>query len=171
MNHGDTRSVSSAVSYSLIVVITLALTAGLVIGADSLVAGQRDETVSNQVDVIGQRLASTIQTVDRMTATSEQPVTASVTRHFPERIAGAQYRVIISPDSSVSGVNRYQIRVEAVDTGISTTLSITTRTPLSVDFPSSPSEERLNGGSIRVALTDPDARGSGDPPRLEVQDA
>ena len=149
---GQSRAVSSAVSYSIIVVLTLALTGGLIVGTDELVSSQRDKAVSNQLEVVGQQLASTIQTVDRMDPSPGN--TAEITRHFPQRVAGTQYRIIITdPDPSDE---RYRIAVETADGDVSTRTSVSTDIDLETD--------RLNGGSLKVVYN-PSAS------RLEVQDA
>ena len=157
------RGVSSTVTYTLVIVLTVTLTAGLVIGADELVAGQREQTVQNQLDVIGQRLASSIQTVDQMAATD--PSTASVTRHFPNRVAGSQYRVIIrQPDPTRQ---EYVLILESTDADVTTRASVTTTVRMAADrslLPSGQTERRIDGGSLRIVYQ------SGGP-NLVVQDA
>lgn len=133
------RAVSSALTYGLVVVITVSLTGGLILGADALVNDQREKAVRGQLDVIGQRLASTVETVDRM-GQADGTTTARITREFPRRTAGAQYRIRVvqagSPD-------RGTIYVEARDLGV------TRRVPVRLSS-TTLEETRLNGGPLRV---------------------
>jgi len=144
----DDRAISSALTYSLVTVITLALTAGLVFGAESLVNDQRERTVQNQLDVVGQRLSSTVMTVDRM-GRLDGTTTVGVTREFPQRTAGSQYRIRVS-DSPRS--DRGTIYVESRDTGMN----------VSVPFRLSGAEiepTTVNGGPVRIVYdptTSPD---------------
>lgn len=150
------RGVSSAVSYSIIIVLTLALTGGLIVGTDALVSSQRDRAVSDQLDVVGEQLASTIQTVDRMAATTSSR--AEVTREFPQRAAGTQYRVILTDTGPPGG--QYQITVETSDGDVTTRTAVSVDTPLDLGG----TEERLNGGALRVRYDD-------GPDNLVVEDA
>jgi seryl-tRNA(Sec) selenium transferase len=141
----DDRAVSTAVSYVLIVSLALLLTTGLVLGTESLIEDQREETIRQQLEVVGQQLAGTVMTVDRFNETEAVPQTATVTRQFPERIAGSQYRITVAADSPDDG--RYTIYLDAVDTNVNVSVPVRAA---DTDVRST----RLNGGTVRVAYVD-----------------
>jgi hypothetical protein len=146
---GD-RAVSSAVTYTLVIAITLALTAGLVLGADSLVTSQRERTVQNQLEVTGQRLASAITAVDRLGGTVGAPTGANVTLEFPQRIAGVQYRIGTAHDPDLAGRNVTYLAAD--DVGVNVTVPVTVRWANHVDG------GPINGGTVVVVYepNDPD---------------
>jgi|GEM_PF-1783850 len=115
------RAVSSAVTYSLIVVITLTLTTGLVVGTDALVGNQRDRAATEQLDVVGQRLVATIETADRLSATENDPDSLVITREFPRRVAGSQYHISVADAPSGSGS---VVTLETVDSEISASMRV-----------------------------------------------
>ncbi|MFB6139042.1 MAG: hypothetical protein ABEJ26_01245 [Halosimplex sp.] len=136
----DDRGVSSALSYALIVVLTVSLTATLVLGTSSLVDDQRERVARDQVDAIGQRLAWTIATVDRLNATETRPEAASITREFPRRLGGVQYRI----ESVAVASNRWRLYVRAPDVGINQSFTVRLSSGVSLE------ETTVNGGTLRV---------------------
>lgn len=136
----DNRGVSSALSYALIIVLTVSLTAGLVLGASSLVSEQREAVARDQVDAIGQRLSTTIMTADRLNATETRPDELSVERTFPRRIGGVQYRIETAKVAS----NRWRLTIETREIGIQQSFTIRLRSGVELE------ETTLNGGRLRV---------------------
>lgn len=157
MNRWGERGVSSALSYALIVVLTVSLTAGLVFGTSSMIDEQRDRVAQDQVDAIGQRLAATISTVDRLNTTEPQPDTAAITREFPRRVGGLQYRIKTAAVDS----NRWRLYVEVREAAINRTFTVRLRSGVELE------ETTVNGGPLRV-FYDPDtADPSNDRVRIE----
>jgi len=137
----DDRAVSTAISYVLVVSLALVLTTGLVLGTESLIENQREDTVRQQLEVVGQQLAGTAMTVDRFNETEAVPENASVTRQFPGRVAGSQYQVGVLADDPDSG--RYTIYLDAVDIGVNVTVPVR-----QVD--SGLRTVRVNGGTLEI---------------------
>ncbi|ELZ29198.1 hypothetical protein C475_03239 [Halosimplex carlsbadense 2-9-1] len=144
----DDRGVSTAVSYVLIVAIALLLTTGLILGTEALIQNERQETVRQQLEVVGQQLSSTVMTVDRFNETDSVPEQAAVTRQFPTRVAGSQYQVGVLPEDVDSG--RYTLYLDAVDSNINVTVPVR-------QADSDLRRTRLNGGPIRVRYDGPTA--------------
>jgi len=138
----DDRGVSSAVTYSFIVVITLALTGGLVVGTDALIQDQRQQVVTDQLDVVGQRLVATVETADRLSATANAPDSLAVTREFPDRVAGSAYRVRVVNENP--GGTESTVYVETVDGEVSIAVRV------SVDSANGIEESTVTSGAIRV---------------------
>jgi hypothetical protein len=138
---GDDRAVSSAVTYSFIVIITLVLTGGLVVGTDALINDQRQQVVTDQLDVVGQRMAATIETADRLSATTNDPDSLAITREFPQRLAGSAYQIRVDHNPSSSD---YTLYVETVDGDLSIAVRV------SVSSASGIGETTVAGGETRV---------------------
>lgn len=135
------RAVSSAVTYSFIVVITLTLTGGLVVGTDALIQDQRQEVVTDQLDVVGQRLVATVETADRLSATANGPDSLAITRPFPDRLAGSAYRIRVVNDPSATDATVY---VETVDGDVSIAVRVRLRSASGIR------ETTVAGGETRV---------------------
>jgi hypothetical protein len=136
------RAVSSAVSYVLLVTVALILTTGLILGTGTLVENQREQAVRGQLEVVGQQLASTVASVDRLNATEAEPSTAAITRQFPHRAAGAQYFVGVVVEDADHG--RYAVYLDAPDANINVTVPVRVT---DVDL----RKTRIVGGPLRVA--------------------
>lgn len=136
------RGVSSPLSYAMVVVITVTLTAGLIVGTDEYVDGQRDRAVQDQLEVLGERLASTLATVDRFNETDARPERAGVTRTFPARIAGTQYRINVTGSAG----NHSVVRLSAVDSTASARVTVRNETRVRTGEP-------VTGGTVRVAYS------------------
>jgi FlaG/FlaF family flagellin (archaellin) len=149
-----TRAVTSALTYALTIAIVVTLTGALLVGTETYITQQRQQTVQDQIDVVGQRLAATISTADRLTTTDGDVDSAGITRHFPAVLAGSQYTIeIVETDPAR---NEYRLDVEVRDLDISS--SATVRLSDGTDLV----ETTVNGGSLRVVFV------SGD---LEVRNA
>lgn len=135
------RAVSSAVSYVLLVAIALVLTSALIIGTSTLVENQREQAVEGQLEVVGQQLASTIMSVDRLNATEAEPTSAAITRRFPRRAAGAQYFVGVIVEDADRG--RYTLYLDAVDTDVNVTVPVQAAD-------TEVRQTRVGGGTLRV---------------------
>lgn len=137
----DDRAVSTAISYVLVVSLALLLTTGLILGTESLIQDEREETVRQQLEVVGQQLAGTVMTVDRFNETEAVPETAAVTRPFPARVAGSQYQVGVLADDPDRG--RYTLYLDAVDIDVNVTVPVR-----QVD--TGLRSTRINGGRLRI---------------------
>jgi Na+-transporting NADH:ubiquinone oxidoreductase subunit NqrC len=141
---GNERAVSSALSYTLVTVISLSLIAGLVVGSEALVNDQRQRTAQEQVDTVGQRLASTIMAADRMSE-RDPGAEAAIARDLPERVVGAQYLIRVT--RSAGRANYGSVRVEARETGASAAV------PIRLGH-ATIETTRLSGGPVRVVYDD-----------------
>lgn len=142
----DDRALSSVVTYSLTVAIALALTTGLVLGSEALIETQREEAAQEQIEVIGEQLGSTLSTAGRLNATDADPETLVVTRQFPDRVAGSQYRVLVAKGDT--GPDAYVVYLETVDFDINVSVSVRVSA-------SHLRRTRVNGGPLRVRYDEP----------------
>lgn len=136
----DDRALSSALGYMLTIVIAVALTTGLVLGAEAMIQQERETAVRSQLEIIGEKTAATVMTVDRFNDTSTEPMNATVTREFPTRAAGSQYRVELVENSDTG---RFEVTVESADFDITVRVPLRNESALRLDQP-------VNGGTISI---------------------
>lgn len=92
------RGVSTILGYSLNLVVATLVVTGVLVAAGSLVDSQRDQATRAEMDVVGERLTTNIETADRLTRrTDGGAVTVDV--DLPERIAGSAYQIHIRTES------------------------------------------------------------------------
>lgn len=136
------RAVTSALTYALVIAIVVTLTGALLIGTETYITQQRQQTVQDQLDIVGQRLAATISTADRLAATDGSVSSTGITRHFPSVLAGSRYTIAVEETDPAR--NEYRLHIEARDLDISS--DATVRLSDGTDL----SETTVNGGSLRV---------------------
>lgn len=140
------RAVTSALTYALVVAIVVTLTGALLFGAESYVTAQRQQAVQDQLDVVGQRLAATLSTADRLTTTDGAVATTEVTRRFPAVLAGSQYTITVDD----VGGGTYRLALTASD------LDISSNATVHLDGGTTLDETTINGGAVQVVY-DPSA--------------
>lgn len=98
----DRRGVSTPVSYTLTLSIALVLVSGLLIGGTTLVGDQRDRTMQSQLSTIGEGVAGSFETADRLAASGKgDPGEVNLTRDLPRDIMGTGYAINVQSDSSL----------------------------------------------------------------------
>ncbi len=99
MAHVDDRGVSTALGYVLTLAVASMVVVGLLAAAGGFVGDQRERAVRTEFDVLGQRVASDLATVDRL-ARSGDDASVTVESELPRTVAGTQYRVQVVGDAS-----------------------------------------------------------------------
>jgi hypothetical protein len=142
----DRRGVSSAITYALVITITLTLTAGLLFGTESLIQQNREQTAVEQMEVVEQRVATTVETTYRLAESSSpdpSPERVRVTRELPDRLAGSQYHIEL--EDPTGDAARIEVELVEFDAATETTVR------LEVEFGDPDfSEASVNGGDIAV---------------------
>lgn len=119
----DNRGVSQVLSYSFALTISTILVAGLLIAGGGFVDDQRTQVVNSELEVIGQRLASDIASVDRLARTGTGPSVVRLEPGVPAAVAGAQYDVeVLTNDGNAS----LQIESPAMEQSVVVPVSNTT---------------------------------------------
>ena len=136
----DDRGVSTTLGYVLTLAITVVLVSGLLVAVGSFVSGQNERVTQSELDVVGQRLATDVEAVDRLAeAGGGGPNTTVVVRsRLPETVAGRTYRIAINESG------RDRLVLSARDPDVSVEMSVVT------DF--SVSNATLGGGPVRIAF-------------------
>ncbi|RDZ55111.1 hypothetical protein DEQ92_02915 [Haloferax sp. Atlit-6N] len=129
------RGVSTALGYVLTLSITVVLISGLLVAAGGFVSDERERVTETELDVVGNRLAAGVESVDRIgAAPGESRVEATV--RLPPRVAGTTYSIEV-----VSGSPN-----ELVLT--STDPEVTVRVPVSTE--TSLTASRVDGGDVTI---------------------
>lgn len=139
------RGVSATVNYALNLAVTTLLIAGLLTATGGMVEDQRREAARTELNVVGQRLASDLQTADRLVRAGGE--TVAVESPLPERVAGVSYTVTVGSNELVLETTRPEVTVR---------VSFATATAME--------ETTVSGGAVTIVRVD---GGTGD--RLEVR--
>jgi FlaG/FlaF family flagellin (archaellin) len=138
---GDDRAVTSAVEYVLTIAIATILVTGLVIAATGHVNEQRSRTTTAQMDVVGQQIAGSLETADRMVRMADSVSDLTVTEELPDQILANSYTATIDA-SEIS-----------VDSPVAEeTVTVEYETETSVD----PTPVAVRGGEIEITLSGSD---------------
>lgn len=92
---GDDRGVSVTLTHVLVLAITTMLVGGVLVAANGLVDGQRDRAASEQLSVVGERLATELQRVDGLAAADPNASVTLRTDHR-RRVVGSTYTVSLT---------------------------------------------------------------------------
>lgn len=117
----DRRGVSTPVSYTLTLSIALVLVSGLLIGGTTLVGDQRDRTMQSQLSTIGEGVAGSFETADRLVNSSEsEPSNLELVRTTPDDVIGAGYAI------NVRGQDELQIFSASEDVSVTVSMDLDT---------------------------------------------
>lgn len=130
------RGVSTVLGYSMTLVIATLLVSGLFFTTGSLVESQQEQAAAAEMDVVGERVAATVETVDRMARASNDGSIA-VQTVLPDRLAGSSYEMRIS---SEDGNAQLTVALDGSDRR--------TTVPLDTETPIEPRE--IDGGTVVV---------------------
>lgn len=142
------RAVSTTLSYTLSLAIASILVSGLLIAGGNFVEDRQEQVVRDELEVIGQQVASDIARIDRLVVAADSDPTARLNHTFPARVSGTGYRV--SVDSAAD-----ELTLESTSPEVSVTVSLTTRTDLG---------DSTAGGGVMTVFYDESSE------QLEVQD-
>lgn len=119
---GDDRAVSTALGYVLSLAVASMVVVGLLAGAGGFVGDQRERAVRTEFDVLGQRVAADLATVDRLAVAGEN-ASVTVESDLPRTVAGTQYEVRVVGDASGA-----EVVLHAADPAVTVRVPVTNRT-------------------------------------------
>lgn len=93
------RGVSTALGYILGLAVVTALVSGLFFLTADIVTDEQERAIQSELEVIGNRLAADISTVDRL-ALSADNATVRLARELPETVAATSYQIVLTSDGS-----------------------------------------------------------------------
>lgn len=130
-----TRAVSTTLSYVLTLSITVLLISGLFIAAGNFVENERERVVRSELQVIGQRLASAVESADRL-ASAASGGDATVDESVPATVGGIPYTVTVE----TGGTDRLVLESHQPD--VTVTVTVVTDATLN--------ESSISGGNVVV---------------------
>lgn len=138
----DRRAVSTVVGYVLILGIVTILVSGLLIGVGGFVENQQRTTIRNELEVVGEQVASDIASSGRLvrsgsTYPGEEPSTVEVDRDLPTTVAGKSYVITLRPSPPNAEI---ELETENPDVTVTITMYIQTDITLTT----------VSGGSISI---------------------
>ncbi|MFC7236093.1 DUF7266 family protein [Halosegnis marinus] len=134
------RGVSTVVGFVLTLGITSLLIIGLLIAAGGFVSDQRQDTVRDELEVIGQQVAADLAASDRLTRAGGTEV--GIARSYPRTVTGSGYQVRVS-DPGTPG-ERVRVTLTADDPAVTVVVDVRVRTPVRATT--------VRGGDLTVAL-------------------
>lgn len=133
--HGRDRAVSFTVSYVLSLAVAVLLVSGVVIGTGNLVRDQRKSAIKSEATVVGDEVAASLMTADRLARTGDA-TDLSTTVDLPDRLADTPYTVTLDADGSPAVV----VETDAP--------SVRVRVPLTTEI--SLASNTVTGGDVTV---------------------
>lgn len=133
----DNRSVSTVVSYVLVLGIVAILISGLFVSLTPLVSNQQHDAVHTSLDVIAQDVAGDVETADRLALAAGENGTVELQTRLPDRVGGNQYEIAVEED---------EITVLTEDSEVIATATVRTETGIQ--------ETSLDGGDLVIRLED-----------------
>jgi len=136
------RAVSVTLGYVLALAISTLLVTGLVVAGGGFVEDQREQVIQQELNVIGQHLASNLEKADRLASSGSSPVVA-INQTFSSQVTGTTYNVGLVEADPTAG-EPAQIELSSARPEVSTTVNVTTL-QATVD-----GDSATNGGAISV---------------------
>lgn len=135
----STRGVSITLSYILTLGITTVLISGLIVAGSGFVIDQREQVIDQELTVIGNQLAGTVEQADRLANASQgDPTTLYINETFPQQVTGSPYTVELKSGDPA------QVVLTSRSPVVTIRVNTTVETPVS-------DAERASGGTISVA--------------------
>lgn len=94
------RATSTTLSYVLTLSIATLLVGGLVFAGSTFVEDHRKQVIRQELQVIGEHLASNLEQVDRYAAAADDVDAARIGQTFPDSVTGSTYTVKLREDGS-----------------------------------------------------------------------
>ncbi|RQG89839.1 hypothetical protein EA462_07420 [Natrarchaeobius halalkaliphilus] len=133
----DDRALSTALSYALLLGVTVMLMGGLSVAAGGLLESQHERAVEAELDVIGERVTADLQTADRLTHTAGETESLAVRSSSPQLVSGGHYTIDV-----VNGGEETTLVVESADVDVTTETTVPTTTPVA--------ETTVIGGELEI---------------------
>jgi hypothetical protein len=138
------RAVSVTLGYVLALAISTLLVTGLVVAGGGFVEDQREQVIQQELNVIGQHLASNLEKADRLASSgSGSSTVVAINQTFSSQVTGTTYNVGLVEADPTAG-EPAQIELSSARPEVSTTVNVTTL-QATVD-----GDSATNGGAISV---------------------
>lgn len=121
------RGVSFTVSYVLSLSIAVLLISGVVIATGEVVRDQRESTVRSEATVVGDEVAASVMTADRLVRTGTNP-TLTMAVELPDQLADSSYSVAVNATGTPAVVVKTASPTVRVRVPLATNTNLTSTT-------------------------------------------
>jgi hypothetical protein len=117
---GRERGQAITLNYTISLGLGLLVVTGLLVAGGNFVGDQRERATRAELRVVGQQVAATVASADRLAATTDDSGTVQLSRSLPDRVAGSTYSVelVASADAHLllrSANPDVEVRVEVLN--------------------------------------------------------
>lgn len=133
------RGTSTALGYTLTLAISALLVTGLVVAGSSFVDDQREVVIRNELEVVGEQVASQLEQADRLAQSSSDLRALHINQTIPDTVVDNTYDVLLSSSG--------EIELRTFDPDVSVTVD--------VSLASSVVDSSASGGRIVVRCATP----------------
>jgi hypothetical protein len=135
----EDRAVSTTVSYVLTLAIATVLVAGLVGAGGAAVDQQREQTIRQELGVVGAQISNGLSMADRLVrGSATDPSAVSITRQLPSKVVGTGYTVeLVDPGGSPP-----YLVLTASGSDVSVRVEVSTETPVE--------PTTISGGAVQI---------------------
>jgi hypothetical protein len=114
-------------------------------GFAPLVTGQQADATHSTLEVLGNDLASDVESVDHLAAAAGSNGTVVLRSRLPDRVGGSTYHIEIDEANETDGSQRYEIRLRSTDPETIATVGFRTQIELDDD-----ATRTLDGGPLEI---------------------
>ncbi len=144
--HEDERGVSIAITHVLTIAITTTLIAGLLVGAGTVLDGEKERSGTQALETIGERVAGEVASVDRLAGNESGDVTLYA--DHPREVSGSTYTIEVLGSDACSNEDLIEdvdacLRLTSHGGDVTAAVPIANETALDTDSTAS-------GGSIAI---------------------
>jgi hypothetical protein len=130
------RGVSSAFGYVLTLAIATVLVSGLLVAGGNFVGDSRERVIRQELEVIGQHVASNIEMADRLVVAGDNTSTVVLNQSFSQRATGVTYQIELVEEEDP------YLQLNATDPDISVLVNVDNSTAVR--------ESYADGGEVAV---------------------
>ena len=134
------RATSTTLAYVLTLGIATILVSGLIVAGSTFVEDRREQVIRQELQVIGEHVASNIDQVDRYVRAGDDVSTARVEQDLPNSVTGATYDLRLVEGSDPT------LFLNSTQPDVSVSVDITTVTDVA--------DSNAGGGTVVVECTD-----------------
>ena len=118
------RGLSTTLGYVLTLAITAILVSGLLIAGGNLVQDQRNQVIETELEVVGEQVASHLNSADRLNQSGYGETNVSIKQPFPADVTGQSYRLTLEEDEDAT------LRLETTRPSVTVEVELTNPTAM-----------------------------------------
>jgi hypothetical protein len=133
------RGQAITLNYTISLGLGLLVVTGLLVAGGNFVGDQREQATRAELRVVGQQVAATVASADRLASTTDGSGTVRLSRSLPDRVAGSAYSVELVASADA------HLLVRSANPDVEISVAVLNETALSAST--------VGGGDVVVNLT------------------